>query len=356
MQGRWSDGYDKEVFRSDLETFLPERIVDIHAHVWEKPSGNAVPEAPPTPSRVVSWATRVASENTLEQLMSIYRDIFPSRAVTPVLFSHVVPEGSLPEANAYVATAAANTRFPALRMSPPSMSADELATSLNGNPFCGIKVYLTYSPPEKSVDQIEIFDFLSREHLDIANSLGTMVMLHIPRNLRLRDPINVSQMMEIDRNYPNAKVVIAHVGRAYCPEDLGAAFDTLSQSKNLLFDISANTCTEAFEELLTGVGPERVLFGSDLPITTMRMRRICEDGHYINVVPRGLYGDVSNDSHMREVDGAEAAEMTLFLYEELLAFKRAIERLGLGEPGVRMVLQENAERLIASTPYGPLNW
>ena len=42
-----------------------------------------------------------------------------------------------------------------------------------------------------------------------------------------------------------------------------------------------------------------------MPILRMRARRICENGIYVNLVPKGLYGDVSGDIHMREVDDAQ---------------------------------------------------
>lgn len=43
----------------------------------------------------------------------------------------------------------------------------------------------------------------------------------------------------------------------------------------------------------------------------------------MNLVPIGLYGDVSGDSHMREVKGEQAESLTFFMYEELDAFRRA---------------------------------
>ena len=64
-----------------------------------------------------------------------------------------------------------------------------------------------------------------------------------------------------------------------------------------------------------------MLFGSDLPILRMRARRVCEKGFYVNIVPKGLYGNVAVDPHMREVAGAEAEKIT-FSYEELAAFGR----------------------------------
>jgi uncharacterized protein len=93
-------------------------------------------------------------------------------------------------------------------------------------------------------------------------------------------------------------------------------------------------------------GAHRVLFGIDLPIVRMRMRRICENGSYINLVPPGMYGDISGDPHMRAVSPPEGEQLSFFLYEMLLALRRAAEAVGLSPADVENVLYHNGARLI----------
>ena len=213
--------------------------------------------------------------------------------------------------------------------------------------FIGAKVYLNLSPAYIPQKEIRVFDFLPPHQLDTLNRLRAVVMLHIPRDGRLRDPVNLAQMLEIERNWPRVRLIIAHVGRAYCDEDIGDAFETLKATKNMVVDFSANTHDRAFEGALRAFGPERCLFGSDMPITRMRMRRVCEDGRYINIVPRGLYGDVSGDRNMREVAGQEADALTFFMYEEIKAIRRAVERVGLGRSDVEALFCSNARRFLS---------
>jgi hypothetical protein len=97
-----------------------------------------------------------------------------------------------------------------------------------------------------------------------------------------------------------------------------------------------------------------VLFGSDLPVVRMRMRRICENGFYVNLIPPGLYGDVSDDAHMREVSDEEGAQLSFFMYEELLAFRQAAEAVGLTASDVADVMHNNAARLIERAGGGQL--
>ena len=79
-----------------------------------------------------------------------------------------------------------------------------------------------------------------------------------------------------------------------------------------------------------------MVFGSDLPVVRMRMRRNCEKGFYVNLVPPGLYGEVSDDPHMHEVGEEEGTRLSFFMYEELLAFRQAAEAVGLGAKEIEM--------------------
>jgi len=89
----------------------------------------------------------------------------------------------------------------------------------------------------------------------------------------------------------------------------------------------------------------------------MRTRRICEGGTYINLVPKGLYGDLSGDPHMREVDGKDADQLTFFMYEEINAFRRVAAKTDLRENDIEAVFYGNAAELLceAGMPESFLN-
>ncbi len=336
---------DKRVYESELKDFLPERIIDVHTHVWLDRFKNRVEEKS---ARLVSWPSRVALDNSVEDLKETYRLMFPDKEVSPLMFSLIGEHDDERLLNDYVSEAAKKNSFPALIWALPRWSGEELYYRLKAGSFLGLKVYLDSAPWYIPRNEIRIFDYLPPHQLEIADRYGLIVMLHIPRDGRLKDPVNLYQMLEIEQRYPQVKLIIAHVGRAYCDEDVGNAFEILAEAKNMRFDFSANTNARVFEQLLRAVGHERVLFGSDLPILRMRMRRICEDGRYVNIVPKGLYGDVSGDKHMREVDEPEASGLTFFMYEELLAFKTAALRVGLSRRAIEDVFYNNAKRLIES--------
>lgn len=331
---------DRRFYDSRLRDFLPHRIIDVHTHVWK----NERPAV--SDPRVVSWPSRVAASNPIEDLNTTYRLMLPGKLVTPVIFGTPVGAATIEVQNAYVEQCRRQCNLPALLLSRPEWTADELESRIAEGGFIGIKPYLSFAPEYLPPGEIRIFDFLPLHQLEVIDRHGWIAMLHVPRPARLRDPVNVAQLLEIDRGFPNAQVIVAHVGRAYCPEDVGDAFERLAPARRLMFDIAANTNDYVFRRLLESVGPQRVLFGSDMPILRMRMRRTCEGGRYVNVVPRGLYGDVSGDPHMREVDGPEADRLTFFLYEEIDAFRRAAQACGLSPADVESVFYGNAARMI----------
>lgn len=334
---------DRGTYARELAEFLPERLVDVHAHLWL----DAHKRHPPDEfARTVSWPSRVAKDCSAEDLLETYRLLFPGKSVTPLAFTNASEGDDLDAMNGYVAEASRAHRFPALLFAHPSWSAKDLDRRIRAGRFLGVKVYLSLAPAYLPRSEIRIFDFLPPHQLDVLDRHRRVVMLHIPRDGRLRDPVNLEQMLEIERSFPRVRLIVAHVGRAYCPEDVGDAFERLAATRSMCFDTSANTNDGVFEQALRAFGPERCLFGSDLPVTRMRMRRVCEAGTYVNLVPRGLYGDVRGDRNMREVDPPESDRLSFFLYEEALAIRRACRRVGVDRRGVEAIFDANARRVL----------
>jgi predicted TIM-barrel fold metal-dependent hydrolase len=335
---------DREFYQRRIRESLPDWLIDFHSHVWlDQFQSHEGKES----SRAVSWARRVAVENSIQDLKETYRLMFPDKQVLPLIFGLALSLGDdLERGNEYVHDSAETNRLPRLIFADPSWGEAEFEARILKGRFVGAKVYLTRSDPRLPEEEIQIYDFLPHHQLKVLDKHGWIVVLHIPRRGRLRDPLNLAQILEIERRYPNAKVVIAHVGRAYCRDDVGNAFEVLAETRQMRFDISANTSEENFQALIRAVGSRRILFGSDLPVTRMRMRRTCENGTYVNLVPKGLYGDVSGDPHLREAEGAEAEALTFFLYEEIHSFLRAARGEGLAARDLSRIFYDNAAELL----------
>jgi predicted TIM-barrel fold metal-dependent hydrolase len=340
---------DQIFYQKRLADFLPENIIDIHTHIWLK---EHLSSSRQDSSRLAAWPSKIAKVNQVEDLIETYKRMFPGKNVTPLIFGNPTVCENIDNANAYVRKVSEEHNIPSLILSHPQWSNSELEEKIFTGNFLGVKPYLSYAAASIPAEEIGIYDFLPHHQLEMLNKHSLIVMLHIPRAARLKDTVNLFQMNQIEKQYPKIKLIIAHVGRAYCLEDVGDAFGVLSETKNMMFDFSANTNTRVFEELIKTVGPKRIMFGSDLPITKMRMQRVCEDGIYINIVPKGIYGDVSKDKHMREVAGSQAEKLTFFMYEEIDAFRHAAMTTGLTKNTIEDVFYNNAVRLIKSAKGG----
>lgn len=329
---------DRRFYRERIEPFIPDRLIDCHSHVWTE--AHMLPPESASPSRSAAWAAAVARTNPIEQLLQSYDDLFPGKSVTPVIFPAIETDVDGEANNDYVVREASQRRLPSLALTKPSMTAAEFERTIDEGGFRGCKPYLNFAAHYIPGDQIRIFDFLPRAHLEVLNRRGWVAMLHIPRPGRLADPVNLAELDIIDNEYPDARVIVTHIGRAYTQEDIGDGLAQMAQSKNLLFDITANTNSDVMAQLIEAVGPKRIMFGSDLPIFAMRAHRVVEGSQYINVVSRGAYPVSPGDPTMRETDDDE--NLTFLLYEEIDAFLRAGERVGLSPGDVKDVFFTNA--------------
>ena len=332
--------YDKKVYEKEIKDFIPNEFIDCHVHIWKK-------EFPCPPGYKTNggstWEKKVAEDLPAEEMMKSLKIFFPDKKVTPLVFGSCTRD--VPTCNQYVYDNALKFGFPTLFRSSYEMTPEYLEAEVKKGGFLGLKPYQTFCPPYIPASEIRIFDFLPKEHLEVANKNGWIIMLHIARSKRLRDEVNVAQLMEIEEKYPNLKLVVAHIGRAYAKEDIGDAFEVLKNTKNLVFDFTANLCDDAIRACIEAVGTKRLLFGSDLPIAYMRMYRIVENGEYFNVVPRGLYGNVSKEPHMRETD---EKDVTLMIYEQIRALKRVAKDMKLTDSQVEDIMFLNAKKLIES--------
>lgn len=329
--------YDRKVYETELKNFLPNEFIDCHVHIWDE----SIPKINPNAKK--TWVGRVSEDLTGEDLVESYKILFPENKVTPLVFGSC--SRIITTCNEFVKDAGDRLGFPTLFRTSYDMTPDYLEEEVKKGGFLGLKPYLTFRPPYISREEVRIFDFLPKEHLEVADKNGWIVMLHIPRDKRLRDELNIAQIMEIEEKYPNLKLIVAHIGRAYAKEDIGDAFDVLKNTKNLVFDFTANVCDDAIKACIEAVGTDRLLFGSDLPIAFMRMYRIVENGEYINVIPRGIYGDVSGVAHMRETD---ETDVTLMIYEQILALKRVAKDLKLTDKQIEDIMFLNSKKLIES--------
>ncbi|MBM3493090.1 MAG: hypothetical protein FJX72_02025 [Armatimonadetes bacterium] len=326
---------DRAVYRDEIAPWLPARILDFHVHV-------NLPEhtGPIAPERIASnWAMEVGTAQPWEGLRATYASLFPDREVACVAFGTVYRETYTDANNAYVLAGSAETANAAyaLMCTRPEWHADKVAQGL-AQGFAGIKPYPDFVP--EGDGEVRVFDFLPHEHLRALDDAAGILMLHLPRAGRIGDPDNVREVLEIRQRYPRIKMVIAHVGRAYCLPTAQRGLPDLARNSGISFDISANLNSDVFRYALETVGPDRLLFGSDLPITLLRGVREHVGEKYINYVSAPYSWNTNRKSPEEE------ARYTFYLYEEIRALIRAIRQAGLGKDAAARIMHGNGARLL----------
>lgn len=328
-----------QVYEQELSPWLPPRIIDCHVHVkLREHSGPVSPER-----KAMMWALETSPNQSWEQLRSNTRTLFPKQEVKCLTFGGVYREVDTDLSNDYVLSGARDPRnnSMALYVTRPEWSASKVEAALSQG-FLGIKPYSDLALGSSL--EVSIYDFLPPDHLKLMNDHGGIVMLHLPRALRLADPDNIRELLEIAESYPSIKLIVAHIGRAYCLPTAEKGLPYFADVPGVLFDTAANLNADVFEYALATVGPDRILYGSDLPIMLMRGVREHVGDNYIN------YTDGPYTWNTNRKSAEEEAKYTYYLYEEIKALIEAVRRSGGGSDTLNKVLYSNSAKLLGLDP------
>jgi hypothetical protein len=182
------------------------------------------------------------------------------------------------------------------------------------------------------------------EHqIAVADRYGLLIMMHLSKRDAIADPQNIRDVVRLSAKYPNAKWCLAHCARSYSAWAIEKAAKELKGLPNVWYDTSSVCESDAFEALYSGVGVERVMYGSDdIPIGVLR-------GKYIAFGFAWCY--LSESNHSFNLSHCEP-QMTFTRYEQLRAMRRAAQRLGLTRQQNEALFHDTAAGLIASVRSG----
>jgi predicted TIM-barrel fold metal-dependent hydrolase len=324
---------------SELMDFLPERILDSHIHT-------ALPEhiSVMTEERKVSKlgffldVSAVFGYNPYEFAWEVRKTLFPNQSFEGFLFGYPFPETDLDANNAYLAELIQEHGVYGLYMPRPDAERDEIERALDAG-FIGFKPYPDLVP-DKTFAEIRVGDYIPTALWEAAHERGAIVLVHLGRPGRLYDPYDVQDMSAACRRYPKAKVIIAHIGRPYIPSMIQDGIpESYKELPNLWFDICPICESGVLEVAIREVGPGRLLFGSDSPVTYMRGRLGEWKGN------RKFFSDMDFPWNVDREPPEKEARYTFFIYEQLLGLKKAAEATGLSRAGVEDILYNNAKTL-----------
>jgi len=325
---------DLTVYHEELADFLPERVFDVHCHVYRLEDKS---REPTSRERDESFgATERAF--TAEDLRECHSMLFPGKQVESLVFGMPSAFASIPHQNGYVARLVRRGGVAGLALLDPAADAEELRRLVVEGGFLGLKPYHRLVPKPEG-EEVSIPEMVPQAARQVADELGLIIMLHVPRATRIADPANVREVCELCRECPNAQVILAHVGRSYGPWFIEQAIGALRELPNLSYDIAALDDAETIGVVLDNVPHERLLFGTDLPVTAYRGKHLCVNRQCLFLTRRRLPWSISSDK-------PGELKLTFFAYETVRALRRVCEHRGLSRAHVNDICYDNARRLI----------
>ena len=332
---------DRRIWEEELDEFVPRRVFDVHTHVYRwtfntdpakeigplgKIIGRQCPES--------NWAALDACDATLMPGREVHRLSFPFP---------FWPACDFEASNRFVAgETKGDPSSGALMVVHPSMTEEYLEGELDAQGLLGFKPYRFYSTTGDAV-MCRITDLLPEHQIRLADRRGLIVMLHIARRDGIGDPQNVEDLLRLTADYPNVKWILAHCARSYSAWAIERAAAKLRGLPNVWYDTSSVCESDAFDALFAGVGPERVMYGSDdIPVGIQR-------GKYITF--GYAWCQLSEDNHSFGLSHCDP-RMTFVRYEQLRAMRRASRRGGLTSEQIEDLFFNTAMRLVNSAKGG----
>lgn len=328
---------DRRIWEEELDEFVPLRVFDVHTHLYRWAFNTDPNKEKSALGRVLgtTW-----SEATWDLAQACDRVLLPGREVHRLSFPFpFAPPCDFDASNEFVA---AQTRHDpqsgALMLVHPALTAADAEQEVDRRGFLGFKPYRFYATSGDAVN-CGITDFLPEHLIEVAHRRGLLIMMHLSKKDAAADPENIADLLRLCEKYPGARWILAHSARSYSAWAIEKAAGRLAGLPNVWYDTSSVCESDSFEALYAGVGPQRVMYGSDdIPVGVLR-------GKYIAFGFAWAY--LSETNHSLDLSHCEG-RMTFTRYEQLRAMRRAAKRLGLTREQNEALFHDTAARLIAA--------
>ena len=307
---------DRELFERELNSFVPSVVFDAHAHWYRAdhfPSGSA----PPLVQSGPAVAGSTAFDDAIHQLL-------PNRRIEGLFFPFPHAQVDVDAANEFLRQQLQGR--PGSRgqmLITPGQDPEFIRETVHRCGFVGLKCYHVFAPHRPTFDS-RIEDFLPESQVRIAHEEGLSITLHLVRPRALADEANQATIRRYCERYPSMRLILAHAARGFNPHHTMLGINALRGLQNVWFDTSAVTDSGAVEAIIRTLGHERVLYGSDFPVSHQRGRCVALGDSFLWI---------SSDNTQLDVPYAKL-ELALVGHESLRTLKVAAMSLRLTDSQV----------------------
>lgn len=314
--------FDREFWDRELEDFVPQKIYDMHTHLWTESGQEHLPPADGGLRTEIDFA-------------ALYRwstQLFPGRECHFLALGTPIANMDTAKYNHWLAKEIAiDPASIGAMIATPMTTQEELNKGFGKDKFHAVKPYRIFAADSRCA---RIVDFLPESLLEVINEHRKAVTLHLSMPDGADSPQNIDDLQYLNKKYPHIKWILAHCARAFNSTFLKKSIHILKHLPNIYYDTSAVNDLYTHFLLLKHENLNRIMFGSD------NVAAGCTRGKYITYARAWQFHPGSEQ--LEHCD----ARATLVVYEQLLQQKRAAGILELSNDAINKLFCKNAESLI----------
>jgi len=306
--------------RDEINSIIPDYVFDFHTHCFlDDGFDGCVPDS-----------LKIYLPCDTESIFNKLRMFFPQRKLTGIITGWPDVRADLIKQNDYIACAAAKHNLFFLALISPRTDISYIEQIVKKKECIGFKPYKCFA---KNPEDARISDYVTQKQMEIANSFGLVITLHLSKRSGIADSVNIHDILNLIEKFPFIRWNLAHCGRSFTPyyiEENVRGLEKLVRP-NIYLDTSAVTDSEVFSLLFSIFGPNRIIYGSDAPVSFLRGK--CVAFGYD-------WAFITEETHT--ITASFPVSPTLILYEQLRAMKKAFKKSGFKKTDIKKVFFENA--------------
>ncbi len=252
-----------------LESFLPDKIFDVHAHLT---NSEFMPST-------------IFPDGSLNLDAKTYRKEMTTMLGNPsVLRANfiVFPDKAMGDLNSGMLQLSDQFLTEQLKQEPdwvgeiivsPGETAEDIEKRLIHPGIRGLKCYHLLADREYTFEA-NIGEYLPESAWEVANKHKMVITLHMVKEEALANEENQKYICEMAKKYPDAVLILAHAARSFAAWTGIENVDKVAHLENVWFDFSAICETPAMLQIIKKVGIKRCMWGSDYPVCRGRGKAI----------------------------------------------------------------------------------
>ncbi len=334
MSTDWLFDKSDESTACSLMRSLPPSVFDIHAHLYQTTTVNT-----PAASIFATGPSEATPDVWFEHVgRHVGADRLRGALFIPAPFAL---NDQIDSVNAWVLKmAATRENAKALALVAHGMSPKQVEPLLASPVFAGFKPYHLYASTQPTVNAFPEA-YVPEWVWPMAHEHGLAITLHLVRSEAMADAGNIRFLRQHCERFPDARVILAHAGRAFHAANARAGVDQLRDLENLWFDTAAICEPEPFMAILEACGPRRLLWGSDFPISEHRGRAVTAGDGFLWITP-----------DMVAPQAISPCRLLPLGLESLRALMTAADTMGLDADDLADIFSGNAERVLGLEKKG----